>query len=435
MDKLTLDDVRSVLPDLDELRPFFDHLVASSEPDRSKTWSGSGELGTVGSRLVTEDLQKDAQRLAVAVGEHLAKLFGAVSEALGALMAGDPAGAARAFLSAASLEEGRERPDRAQAYAAAAYRVARDERDQRPAALALRRWARATRSLGQLGDAQDRYAEAYRVADAMSDHRGAAEAAVGAGNVLEDQGRWSEAEEWYGIALSALDEIGVPTPERWHALLNLHIASRSRGAVEESVSWLERAEAVAAELGADDAAPFVENARGQLRMAESSFEEAEEHLHDALAAANGARARVTIRLNLAEALLAQRRMLDAAEHAREAELDAIRAGLVTKLPEVYRLLGRIASLAGNPDAFVLFERALDLIRDRALPSVEEALTLQAYAAAEERRGEGEAARELRGRAEQLFDELGITGMRSTWADVFGVEQNAPRDLAKDDRGS
>jgi tetratricopeptide (TPR) repeat protein len=236
--------------------------------------------------------------------------------------------------------------------------------------------------------------------------------------VLEDQGRWSEATAWYHAALAALDKIDGPVPERWHAQLCLHIVARSRGSIDESLAWLERAEVAAAAVDPVAARPFLENARGQLLMARGDFAEAERHFRAALAATSHARGRVTIRLNLAEAMLAQVRTLDAAEEAREAEREAIRTALVPKLPEVYRLLGRIASAEGDPDAFVLFERALALVREHGLPALEQAQTLQAYADAEARVGNAETAAELRRAASEHFEALGIPRMRQTWADVF-----------------
>ena len=86
------------------------------------------------------------------------------------------------------------------------------------------------------------------MARAVSDARGAAEGAVGAGNVLEEQGRWADADTWYRTALEALESVDGPTPERWHALLNLHIVTRSRGASEESILLLARAEEAAARV-------------------------------------------------------------------------------------------------------------------------------------------------------------------------------------------
>lgn len=422
MPRLTLDQAQDALPQLDELRPVFDHMLTESQPDPSRAWSGSGRLGTMGSRLVASGSVTSAvARLAEEHAARLAEVYGAVARVLDALGSGDRAGAARALLDAAALEERQDRPERAEAYAAAAYRAARDGNDPAPAALSLRRWARAARTLGKLSDALDRYAAAHESARAISDARGAAEAAVGAGNVLEDQGRWDEAAMWYHAALRALDGTADPTPERWHAELCLHIVARSRGAIDESTSWLERAEQTAAATEPAASRPFVENARGQLLMARGDFAAAETHLREALASTPHARARVTIRLNLAETLLARGRTLDAAEMAREAEREAIRAGLLPKLPEVYRLLGRVASADGEPDAFVLFERALTLIRERGLPPLEEAQTLQAYAEAEARIGNHDTAAELRRQALDRFERLGIVHLRSTWADVYGPD--------------
>lgn len=422
MPRLTLDEAQEALPQLDELRPVFDHLVAGSLPDSSQVWSGSGRLGTMGSRLVASgSLTGAVERLVEEHAARLVEVYRAVARMLDALEEGNGAGAARALLDAAALEERQDRPERAEAYAAAAYRASRDYTDQVTTALSLRRWARAARALGKLPEALDRYAKAHEASQAISDPRGAAEAAVGAGNVLEDQGRWDEAAAWYHAALRAVDGIDGPIPERWHAELCLHIVARSRGAIDESNSWLERAQRTADAIEPAASRPFLENARGQLHMARGDFAEAETHLRAALASTRQTRARVTIQLNLAETLLARGRTLDAAEVAREAEREAIRAGLLPKLPEVYRLLGRIASDDGDPDAFVLFERALTLIRERGLPPLEEAQTLQAYAEAEARMGDQDAAAELRRQALDRFELLGIVQLRSTWADVYGPD--------------
>jgi tetratricopeptide (TPR) repeat protein len=437
MNRLTLDEARAALPELDELRPVVDHLLVSSEPDRSRTWSGSGRLGTVGSRLIPAHAldQETIANVASAEAAHLARLYDHVARAMAGLAAGDHAAAATELLDAAGLEEGRDRPARAAAYASAAYRVARDLRDQGPAALALRRWGRARWALGELGDALDLYAVSHDRERALEKPRAAAEAAIGAGNVLEEQGRWVEAAAWYRKALDSLDALDDPAPERWQALLNLHIVTRSRGKVEESAPMLDDAARAVAAAGAREAEPFIRNARGQLCMARGDFVGAEGHLRDALGAASNARARVTIRLNLTEALLAQGRVLDASEHAREAEREAVRAGLVPKLPEVYRMLGRIASAERDPDAFVLFERALEIVRDRGLPRLEEALTLQAYAMAEAERGERAAARELLTDAGRLFSEVGIARMRDAWADVYAgpnvLEAPLPKEMGDD----
>lgn len=418
---LRVDQARRAMPELDELRPALDLLIASSRHDESTAWDASAELETVDARLVAgELLAEQADRLANAEAEHLRALYATVGHALRALAVGERGECARGLLEAARLEEERDRPSRARAYAATAYELARDEDDERPAALALRRRARAARALGAFDEALEAYGRSHDLARAVGDARGAAEAAVGAGNVLEEQGRWTEAESWYRHALDALPEHDRAAPERWHALLCLHICQRSRGAIEESRPLLEQAAQAAAHAADESAHVFLANARGQLAMSEGAFDAAEVHFRDALLHASGARLRVPFAVNLAESLLARGRVLDAAEHARSAEMEAIVSGLVTRLPEVYRMLGRIASLAGNAEAFLFFERALALVRERRLSGLEEAITLQAYAEAEERGGDRDTAQQLRERAIQRFTELGIHHTRRTWADVFGA---------------
>jgi tetratricopeptide (TPR) repeat protein len=293
-------------------------------------------------------------------------------------------------------------------------------------AKARRRQARATRATGALRVAERLYRAGHDLARDAADFEGAAEGAIGVGNVLEDQGRWHEAREWYLAALQLLPPTGGPRPEQWHALLNLHVAMRSLGEVEESEEWLRLAEDVA-EILKDPAAPAVlANARGQLHMARGEFAAARARYDKALAAPAGAWARVNFRLNLAEALLADGRDLEAAEAAREAERDALVYGVASKLPEVYRLLGSIAAARGNEDAFVLFERALQVTRERGLPILEDALTNQAYA---ESLGaqDPERASAMRARAAALYQELGIPGTHRPWADSHGLARELQSD--------
>lgn len=419
MKRLTFDETRAALPALDELRPVLDRLLGSSRPNPAHTWAGSGALETAGSRLVEpSELRAVLGEVTEAEARRLGTLFERCTEAVEHLEAGRPTEAAEAFLAAAALEEFREHHDRAAAWADAAFRAVQDEGDPGVRSLALRRRARARRSLSSLPKAERDYARAWELAEVVGDARGAAEAAIGAGNVLEEQGRWSEAETWYRRALDALGDAQA-VPERWHALLNLHVVMRSRGELEESLEPLELARAVVDAIGDESAAQFLENAWGQWHQAAGSFTEAEEHLRAALMAGTGTRARVTIRLNLAETLLAAGRSLEAAEEVRRAEEEAIRARLTARLPEAYRLLGRIAASEGNADAFVLFERALEIIDSADLPEIERARSLQAYAEAEARVGDPEAAESLREQAEQAYRSLGIRHQRGTWADEHG----------------
>ena len=201
-------------------------------------------------------------------------------------------------------------------------------------------------------------------------------------------------------------------------MVNLHIVLRTSGELLACLPWLREAEAEAAALGDLSASPFFENAWGQLHLWSGEFELAERRFRAGLDSSDAPAARVTIGLNLGEALLAQGRLLDAIEAIREAEREALVGSAWSKLPEVYRLLGRVLAAAGNPDAFVLFERALEIGHDRPGPVLERALTLQAYAAAERQRGERNTSEELMSQARELYQTLGIQHVRHPWTDVY-----------------
>jgi tetratricopeptide (TPR) repeat protein len=430
MTRLRFDGVQEALPELDELRPVLDHLLAVSVPDPDRRWAGSGELDTAGARLVeTGDWHGAAKALADGEGAHLARVYEAVLRAVACIEQQDHAGAAQSLLQAATMEERRNRSARAEAYASRAVSVARRHGEPRLLATALRRQGRAARAIGRLSDAERLYAAGHELARDAGDTEGAAEGAIGAGNVLEEQGRWHEAARWYRTALDLLAATPGPRPEQWQALLNLHVATRSLGQAEESVEWLRRAEEVVDALDDDSARGLIHNAWGQLYMARREFGEAVLRLRDAVDSPASPWARVNFRLNLGEALLAGGLPLDAAEEVREAEREALTSGVAAKLPEVYRLLGRIAASRGNADAFVLFERALRIVRERALPAIEEAVSLQAYAAAI---GEldPERAHDMRERAAGLYRQLGLGGERATWAETYGAAGHSPADAAR-----
>lgn len=401
MSELRVDQVRTLLPDVDELRPLLDRMLGTSVSDPSRRWSASGELETVGSRLVrTSELDEGLPEVLERERARLAALYRGVSRALRALEEGDGALASAVFLELAELEERSWRMDRAEAWALAAWRVARDLRDRRPAALALRRAARSARSRGHLTEAASRYQEALEMAWAAGDARGSAVAAVGCGNVAVDRGRWEEAGGWYVRALELVaGEASVP--ERWHAFQNLSIVARRRGDLEASRRWLERAEEVARALDDPDLAVEVENGWGMWALAAGDPPAAEDRFRSALRSAEDPKAVVTVSVNLGHALLAQGRILEAAEAARGAEAEALRAGVVIKLPEVYRLLGDVASAWGHEDDFVFYERALELTQAWALPAWERLETLEGYAQLAERRGRGEEARARRQEADAL----------------------------------
>lgn len=411
---LTVDDIAALLPDLEELRPVLDHVLSRSVPDPGKTWAGSGALGSAGERRVeVEGLVEGLDGVTAAEEAHRAVVFAAVAQALHHRAVGSDEECGLAFLEAAAAEESRHRFLQAEAYADAAYRALEDRPDVEPRRRALRRRARARRALGAYEAAGADYQRAFEVAAATADVQGGAEAAIGAGNCFEDQARWDDALVWYRWAVHTMDQNDYSGPERWQAFLNEHIVHRSMGDLDAARKTLERAElAASGHAGAD---VFIENAWGQWHLAAGDVEAAEFHLRSALALRVGGRAQVTVRLNLAETLLAAGRSLEAAEEARVSEYEAIIERAPAQLPEVYRLLGRISIERDEGDALVFFEKALSLIAEKRLPEIERARTLQVYADAEERGGDRVRAGELRSEAQRIYGALGI-GNRSRWVD-------------------
>ena len=416
---LHFDAIRRLVPDRDDLKALLDAVLVASRPDSEEAWSGSGELGTVGARRVDADaLSGVARQAAAGEARRMEQVYAAVAASLEATIRGDDGAASRAMLEAAAVEESAGRASAAAALAGAAVRLATRHGKPETVSLALRRQARAERALGELAASLEHYVAARSASEAAGDPPGQAEAAIGAGNVLEQQGRWTEAEGWYRSALEALEAVRPPTPAHWHARLNMHIVLRSRGEVASSASWLEDAEAVARALDDPARHAFLANARGQLAMAQEDPDLAERSFLEGLQAAGTPRASATIRLNLAECHLSRGRTLDAAEQARAAERDAIVGNAWDKLPEVYRMLGRAAAASDNPDAFVFFERSLELTGEATSLLLERAQTLQAYGEAERALDQARTAAQLWTAARDAYARLEVAGFRRPWADCF-----------------
>lgn len=389
------------------LEAFRDFLIAHSRPDPDRRWAASGELGTVGDRIVDlAGLSAEISRLAKREAERTARRLTTAARVTEALQKGDAQEAFSLNLAEGEREESEGRTVEAEGWYMAAYGIAREAGlVQTPTA--LRMAARAARTLGQLEVASGRYEIAWREADALGSEQDRIIAATGRGNVAVDQGRWDEALEWYERGLSLLRGDPHPRRERWQLLQNLAIVHRRTGNLQGAKAMLEGAAKEGDRLRDPDATVEIGNGWGQLLLVEGDARGAELFFRSALEKAGTPRARVAIQVNLGEALLQQGRALEAGECAREAEAAAIGGGVIAKLPEVYRLLASVAKSRGESDAFVLLEQALSLIRHRKLPPFEEALTLEALGnfhldEGERERGEAELAR-----AAEIYQEIGM----------------------------
>jgi tetratricopeptide (TPR) repeat protein len=196
--------------------------------------------------------------------------------------------------------------------------------------------------------------------------------------------------------------------------------ARELGRLQEAEAELERARAAALPSGrgggdrgaehrgadAGGAEAILENARGQILLARSQPSDAEAAFRRALADAVDPDAVVTVSGNLAEALLAQGRVLETGQVLRRAEETALTRSVVPRLPEIYTLAARVAAARGHADAFVLFERALQIVASEQLPDFERARVLEAYGRYDLDRGEGPSGRARLDEARRIYETLG-----------------------------
>ena len=400
-----------VLPRTAAIRPLTAGLLASSRVDETRRWSASGELGTTGGRIVdTRGFRAAADAWVEEAQARLRRQVDAVARVSVGLEAGDGSEVVAALLDHSAALERDGVPLEAEAWADAAFGAALSFGVPRVAE-ARRRAARCARSQGALGRARTGYEDAWRRALDAGQWEDVVVAATGRGNVAVDLGRWEEAEAWYQRGLEALgrrdhglDEL-VERGLRWRVCQNLGITHRERGDLAGAASWYALAEEASRGLDDDSAVIEIGNGRGQLYLARGDLAAAEASFRAALSVMTDPAPdaiRVAVRTNLAEALLLRGHTLEAGMVAREAEEEAIRGAHVSRLPGVYRILARVVAERGEGEAFVLVDRALEIIRDAGLPPLQEALTLRTWADLREAEGEHDLASQARARAGELL---------------------------------
>ncbi|HSR42486.1 MAG TPA: tetratricopeptide repeat protein, partial [Longimicrobiales bacterium] len=252
-DPLRVDGILEILPRIPELRPVLDLLVSASRPDPERRWTGSGELGTVGDRIVqSAEVARGAAERAEAEAGRIGALFRRMAELVEALAAKRREDAVSILLEQGESEESADRPGDAEAWYRAAHALSRRIGSPRSPE-ALRRAARAARSGGRLGEAARDYEEAWREAELLDRREDRIVAAIGRGNVAVDRGRWDEAERWYDRAGELADGDGSLRRERWQILQNLAIVHRRRGELDAAREALDGAERETRDLDDPDA--------------------------------------------------------------------------------------------------------------------------------------------------------------------------------------
>lgn len=407
---LPVDRLWSVLPAVPPLRPLLEAMIRVSAPDAARRWSSAAEVGTLLERQVDAGvLRRHLPELLDGVRRQTERSIEAALQAMAALEEGAVEDAALILAREGARVAGSGCPDEGLAWILAASGLAGEARDRMRLLPVWMSEARVARILGDHERARAAYLRVEEAGLQGGDPGLALTATIGLGNLEVDLGRWTRAEALYDRAealLRKLDPGGrSPRPEGWHLALNRSILARERGGLDEAWEFLRSAEGVARRCGDAGARPILENARGQILLAMGEPEAAEAAFRRALAVADFADARVTIGVNLAEARLEAGQILAAGHAARAAESEALRSGIVTRLPEVYRALGCIVSRSGSPEAFVLFERALAVVEEARLPPVERARILEAWAREEARSGDPASAEARRTEATRIREEL------------------------------
>lgn len=374
---LRVEQALDLLPELDELAALRDALIDASYTPADEAWAGAGAYITVGRRVADLDgVEERLPHIIEQVRARTEQLYRHGLQAVRALAAGDPAAAARELVAAGEIEEAAWRLDAAESLYRRAAEVGRRPRDRRVEALALRRLARLARSRGDLGEALRLYRAGTDLSRAARDHEGLVVGCTGLGNVHVDQGRWEAARAWYEEGMEHVRDRA--SPEFLHLCNALSVVERRTGRYEESERWLRLGESAASDASAGAPLAYLWHGRARLHLAKGEPELAEALLRRMVGEVEEPIARIAGLINLAEPLLLLRRADEALECLREAEDLALRYRAHAQLAYAYEQMGRVAAAREDPEGFVFFEQALELVRRHRLPPMQKAEIQHAY---------------------------------------------------------
>jgi tetratricopeptide (TPR) repeat protein len=375
--RLRMEQAIGSLPDLHDLLPLKEALIDASGLPGGDTWAGSRSYATVGRRIAdAAAVEARIPEMAERVRARAETVLRSVVRALQQLEQGDWAAAAASLVAAGEIEEASWRLDEAEQYYRKALELGRKPRDRRGEALALKRLARLARTRGDLPEALRLYLAGYGVSEAARDAAGMVVGCLGVGNVHVDQGNWMAASEWYHRGLEALEDRS--TAEFLHLCNALSVVERRLNRFAESDAWLAAGEAEAPHVDDAGARRYLEHGRARLHVARGELAEAERVLREMLNREVEPVARISAMINLAEPLLLQGAYGEAESLLRGAESLALRYHATPHLAYVYEQMGKLAGARRDPEGFLFFEQALDLVRQHRLPKAQYAATQHAY---------------------------------------------------------
>ncbi|HEX8905363.1 MAG TPA: hypothetical protein VF771_11000, partial [Longimicrobiaceae bacterium] len=154
----TIEEIRGLLPDLEDLEVLRLHLVAAAVRDPGKEWDSSSAYITIDKRIVSpEAAERALDEAEQALHEYVSILHRGVRPALQAFFADDRDAAARHLVALGEELEALGRAKGARRCYRAALNVALPLVDKGPQILALRRIGRVSLNVGEFQEAVSYY--------------------------------------------------------------------------------------------------------------------------------------------------------------------------------------------------------------------------------------------------------------------------------------
>ena len=402
-----LTEILPLLPDLRELENLRQALLSTSRGDGPNRGDPVREYATIEDRGVDAEAVEEALRQSEEeLRQQIKTLYGSYRELLHAKLAANNGAVVRSLLELGDAEYSQNRHGSARRFFEIGLAVSQQLGDPGLRVQALRRIGRVAHRSGELPDALLYYERSAKLAIDMGETREAVIASTGAGNVLCDQGSWSLAEERYRAALqivhNADEALALEAAQIWH---NLALVNKVQGRFAEAEACLERARELLVADEQPQSVAFAYHSLADIRSRQGRFAEARELCRKALALPNNSHLRAIFASDLAAYLLADGRNDEAREVAREAEEYAIAARSPYALGAVYQELGNVHRADGDEEAWIFYERALEITRRHEFRKLEAEILLD-YALQRDGMDEHEEARAYRERAVELFREMG-----------------------------
>jgi len=405
----TLEELFSLLPNLEELELLRLAIVGVSVPHPEKEWDSSAAYSTVDKRIVTRD------RLEAAVGEseealkeYVTSLYSTLRPLFRSFWADGGGDAGRHLIDLGDQQERTGRYGKARQCYDTALALSLPLADKTPQILSLRRIARVALSQGDLHEAWSYYQRSAELARDTGDLRGEVVARTGLGNVRTWQGRWSEAEVCYKEVLYLVESVDPASTlllERAQLFNNLGSVTTRQMHLEEAETWFERALTLWQIVTEPYDLAVCYHNLGYLRVMQGRDEEARDIYYKALSLSIPPALRSGIAIDLAECYLHGGHVSQAEHWGREAEEQAVAARSPYRLGRMYHGRGNIARSRGDDGGFTFYEKALQIAREKGYPLLE-GETLVDYALLRSQMGERDEAQAYLERARDIFIELG-----------------------------